>query len=75
MRVEGKRLKRPWFIPTGRYVVAVAVEMVVPPDDPAEPCYEAETVAMLKQVAEHAQRGDLEWLHQHGTVNEVVDST
>jgi hypothetical protein len=74
MRVEGKRLKRTRLIQMGRYVVAVEVEMVIPPDDPAEPCYEAETVAMLRQVAQHAQRGDLEWLRQHGTVYELVDS-
>ena len=29
----------------------------------------------LKQVAEHAQRGDVEWLRRHGTVYELVDST
>ena len=74
MRVEGKRLKRTRLIQKGRYVVAVEVEMVVLPDDPSEPCYEAETVAMLKQVAQHAARGDLEWLRQHGKVYEVVDS-
>jgi hypothetical protein len=74
MRVEGKRLKRTRFIQKGRYVVIVEVEMVVPPDDPSEPCYEAETVAMLKEVAEHAERGDLEWLRRHGTVYELVDS-
>jgi hypothetical protein len=74
MRVEGKRLKRTRLIQKGRYVVAVEVEMVVPPDDPAEPCYEAETIAMLKQVAEHAETGDLEWLRQRGTVYELVGS-
>ena len=74
MRVEGKRLKRTRLIQKGRYVVAVEVQMVLPPDDPTEPCYEAETVALLKQVAEHAERGDLEWLRQHGTVYELVES-
>jgi hypothetical protein len=74
MRVEGKRLKRTRLIQKGRYVVAVEVEMVVPPDDPDEPCYEAETVTLLRQVAEHAERGDLEWLRQRGTVYELVGS-
>jgi hypothetical protein len=31
-------------------VVAVEVEMVIPPDDPSEPCYEAETVQLLREV-------------------------
>jgi len=74
MQIEGRRLKRTRLIQKGRFVVAVEVEMVVPPDDPSEPCYEAETVALLRQVAEHAERGDLAWLRQHGTVYEVVDS-
>ncbi len=40
--------------PTDRYVVAVEVEMVIPADDPSEPCYEAETVQRLREVEEHA---------------------
>jgi hypothetical protein len=61
------------LVQKGRYVVAVEVEMVVPPDDPSEPCYEAETVAFLREVAEHAEQGDLEWLRRHGRVYELVD--
>ena len=74
MRVEGKRFKRTRLIQKGRYVVAVEVEMVVPPDDPSEPCYEAETVTLLREVADRAERGDVEWLRGHGTVYELVDS-
>ena len=74
MRIEGSRVKRTRLVQKGRYVVAVEVEMVVPPDDPSEPCYEAETVALLREVAEHAEQGDLEWLRRHGKVYEFVDS-
>ena len=74
MPVEGKRLKRTRLVQQGRYVVSVDVEMVIPPDDPSEPCYEPETVELLKQVAEHAQRGDVEWLRRHGAVYELVDT-
>jgi hypothetical protein len=49
-------------------VVAVDVEMVIPEDDPTEPCYEAETVEYLKTVKEHAERGDVAWLIQNGKV-------
>lgn len=42
MRVAGERVKRTRLIQTDRYVVAVEVELVVPPDDPSEPCYEPE---------------------------------
>jgi len=68
MRIPGKRLKRQRLVQTDNYVVAVEVEMVIPPDDPSEPCYESETINFLREVHEHAQRGDLPWLQQHGKV-------
>lgn len=74
MRIPGKRLKRTRLIQRNRFVVAVDVEMVIPPDDPSEPCYEAETVNFLRQVAEHAERGDKDWLQKHGTVYELVEA-
>ena len=57
---------------TDRYVVAVDVELVIPPDDPEEPCFEAETIELLRQVKEHAERGDTIWLMRHGTVYEAL---
>lgn len=48
--------------------------MVIPVDDPSEPCYEPETVDLLRQVAEHADRGDVQWLRQHGSVYELVEA-
>jgi hypothetical protein len=74
MEIQGKRLRRTRLIEKGRYVVSVEVEMVIPRDDPSEPCYEPETVELLRQVAEHAERGDVDWLRQHGKVYELVDS-
>lgn len=72
MQVPGKRISRVRWIHTDRYVVAVEVEMVIPADDPSEPCYEAETVQLLREVEEHAIRGDLDWLKRHGKVYEAV---
>ena len=74
MRIQGKRIKRTRLVQGGRFVVAVEVEMVVPPDDPSEPCYEAETVQMLRDIAEHAAHGDRQWIQQRGTVYELVES-
>ena len=74
MRIEGKRINRTRLIQRGRFVVAVDVEMVIPPDDPSEPCYEAETVQFLREVAERAEREDVAWLQQHGKVYELVES-
>ncbi|MBX9583394.1 MAG: hypothetical protein K2X87_24085 [Gemmataceae bacterium] len=68
MRIAGERVKRTRLVRTARFVVAVEVEAVIPPDDPSEPCDEAETVQLLRQVREHADRGDLDWLTRHGKV-------
>ena len=54
-------------------MVAVEVEAVIPEDDPSEPCYEAETVQLLRDVAEHAEHGDIEWLRQHGRVYHALE--
>jgi hypothetical protein len=72
MRIPGQRVKRTRFVRTDRFIVAVDVEAVIPPDDPSEPCYESETVEFLKSVSEHAQRGDVDWLQAHGQVYEAL---
>lgn len=72
MRIAGDRVKKTRLIQTDKYVVAVEVEMVIPPDDPTEPCYEAETVKFLKEVKERAERGEVSWLKQHGKVYEAL---
>lgn len=68
MRIPGERIKQTRLIQTDKYVVAVEVELVIPVDDPSEPCYEAETVRMLHEIKEHAERGDVSWLVKHGKV-------
>ena len=72
MQVSGERIKRTRLIQTERYVVAVEVAMVIPADDPSEPCYEAETVKFLQEVKERAERDDVSWLKQHGKVYAAV---
>lgn len=68
MRVPGERIKRVRYVQTDRYVIAVDVEMVIPVDDPSEPCYESETLRLLRQIREHAEQGDEAWLQRHGKV-------
>ena len=68
MRSPGERTKRTRLIQTDNFVIAVEVELVIPIDDPSEPCLEAETVNFLREVKERAERGDLNWLKQHGKV-------
>jgi hypothetical protein len=72
MRIPGERIKRTRLIQTEKYVVAVQVEMVIPVDDPGEPCYEAETVQFLREVKERAEQGDVAWLSQHGKVYAAI---
>ena len=50
MRIPGQRIKRTRLIQSEKYVVAVEVELVIPDDDPSEPCYESETVQLLREV-------------------------
>lgn len=75
MRIAGNRSKRTRLIQRGKYVVEIEVEMVTPIDDPDELCYESETVAFLKEVADRAERGDLSWLQRHGKVFELIEAT
>lgn len=72
MRIPGRRVHRTRLIQTEKYVVAVEVELVIPEDDPSEPCYEAETVEFLTEVKEHAERGDIAWLQSRGKVYAAV---
>jgi hypothetical protein len=72
MAIEGRRVKRTRLVHTDRFVVAVDVEMVVPPDDPSEPCYEPATVQLLRTVRERAEAGDSDWLKRHGRVYELL---
>lgn len=74
MRIPGERIKTTRLIRGGRFVVAIDVEMVIPVDDPDEPCYEAETVQLVREVADHAERGDVSWLERHGEVYELIET-
>jgi hypothetical protein len=72
MRIPGERIKRTRLIQTDKYVVAVEVEMVIPADDPSEPCLESETVEYLREIKERAERGEVAWLGQKGKVYAAV---
>ncbi len=73
MKIPGKRVPRIRLIRTHKFVVAVEVEAVIPEDDPSEPCYESETVQLLRDVVEHAEQEDVEWLQRHGRVYQAVE--
>jgi hypothetical protein len=72
MRIPGQRIKRTRLIQTERYVVAVEIEMVIPVDDPSEPCLESETVQLLREIQEHAEQDDVAWLTAQGKVYAAV---
>lgn len=74
MRIAGSRIMRTRLVQTDKVVVAVEVEMVIPQDDPSEPCYESETVQLLREIREHAEHGDIEWLRQHGKVYVALEA-
>jgi hypothetical protein len=74
MKIPGQRIKRTRLIQTSKYVVAVEVEMVIPADDPSEPCYEPATVQFLKEVKDRAEREDLTWLKTVGKVYTALEA-
>jgi hypothetical protein len=74
MRISGERIKRTRLIQTEKYVVAVEVEMLIPAEDPSEPCYESETIELLRQIKEHAERQDLDWLKSKGNVAKALEA-
>jgi len=74
MSIPGRQIKRTRLIQAEKFVVAVEVEMVVPVDDPTEPCYEAETVQFIRQVKEHADQGDVAWLKKRGKVYAALEA-
>ena len=74
MRIEGKRIRRTRLVRTEQFVVAVDVEAVIPDADPSEPCYESETVELLREVEARARQGDLNWLRQHGKVYAAINA-
>jgi hypothetical protein len=74
MRIPGQRIKTTRLIQTEKYVVAVEIELVIPVDDPSEACYESETVQLLREIKEHAERGDVDWLKKNGKVYAAVEA-
>ncbi len=68
MRITGKRIPRTRLVRTDRFVVAVEVEAVIPDADSSEPCFESETVELLREVENRARAGDVDWLRRHGKV-------
>lgn len=69
-----RREKRKRWVQRGRYAVEVEVEVFYPEDDPSEPCLDAPTVRWLDEIAQHAEKGDLEFLRKVGRVFEAVES-
>jgi hypothetical protein len=74
MKIPGQRIKRTRLIQSEKYVIAVDVEMVIPTDDPSEPCYESDTIQLLKEIKEHADLGDVAWLTKKGKVYAAMEA-
>jgi hypothetical protein len=74
MRIPGRRVRRVRLVRTDKYVVAVRVQAVYPEDDPREACFESETVNLLRQIQDRAERGDLKWLRRRGKVYQAIEA-
>jgi hypothetical protein len=66
MRLPGERIHRTRLVRTDRFIIAVEVEAVIPDAEASEPCFESETVELLREVELHARRGDVDWLARRG---------
>lgn len=75
MRIAGERTKRTRLVQTDKYVVAVEVELVTPLEDTGEPCYESETVELLREAKARAEQDDLPWLIAHGKVYALLPNS
>ncbi|RLS41034.1 MAG: hypothetical protein DWH78_03045 [Planctomycetota bacterium] len=75
MTIVKEKVRRTRLIQTERFVVAVEIDLVIPEDDPSEPCLEPETVNFLKQVKAKADEGDVDWLRKRGKVYEAISVT
>lgn len=47
--------------------------LVIPMDDQSEPCYESETIGFLRDIKEHAEISDINWLAKHGKVYAAME--
>lgn len=74
MRIPGKRISRTRLVRTDQLVVAVEVEAVIPDADPSEPCFESETIELLREVESKAKSRDIDWLKRHGKVYAALDA-
>jgi len=74
MQIPGRRIRRTRLVRTDKYVIAVDVDAVIPDADPSEPCYEPETVELLREIERRALMDDVEWLKRHGKVYEALDA-
>ena len=72
MTIKGKRIRHTEMVRTDDLIVAVEFELVIPADDPSEPCYEPQTLRLLDEVQQHAERGDVAWLQRHGKVYQAL---
>lgn len=74
MELPGKRVKRTRLVRTDQFVIAVDVEAVIPDADPSEPCYEPQTIELLREIEAHALSGDVDWLKKQGKVYIAVEA-
>jgi len=64
----GKHITVYEWIHAGSIAVRVAVQAVVPHDDPSEPCFEPPVIKHLHHLQQLAQAGDVDELAKHGEV-------
>jgi hypothetical protein len=67
-----RRERRKRWVQRGKYAIEVEVEVVYPEEDSSEPCLEPATVRWLDEIAQRAEKGDVEFLSKVGRLFEAV---
>jgi len=70
--MKERREKRKRWVQRGQYAVEVEVEVIYPAEDPSEPCLEPATARWLDEIAQRAEKGDVQYLRMAGRVFQVV---
>lgn len=70
--MQERREKRKRWVQRGQYAVEVEVDVIYPVDAPTEACLEPATIRWLDEVAQHAERGDVEYLKKAGRVFQAL---
>lgn len=67
-RLPGRRETRHRWLHSRGLEVLIEYEVVIPDEDPSEPCLEPDTIQRLVEIARRADAGDIDYLRTIGLI-------